>query len=319
MKKFQSQPARLLFVLFVVTVNVFSQNNTPSAQAATDAETGEKVRVAFEQAIKDNFKPLKEIKSYGKKIVPYLEPYLNDSDLGVRVLAVGLLDNVKEPEYLPLLATALRNSEKGVSRRAALYLYDNYDHQTLARNIAIGDGLRQSAANGNGSFSLILLLGYFPALETEEALLTIPADTDTRYWTENREITFGSEILTTVPVHLSLYRINKEKYHLSFADLIRKASPGEIEFLLFTLNYINDPALLKLIFEKGIAVRKVLPSGYGNHGELLSNSLRLADLTVNTFAEKLDLNLGFERQETAYAAKKLALAKQKIAERVNSK
>lgn len=313
MSKFQNRFLGLFLMFVGTTVCYFSQNSRVVAQTAPDTEIAEKVKQAFDPSRKYDYQWEDEIKPYGKKLIPFLEPYLNDPDGSVRRKVLNLVKDIKELEAVPLLIKSLYNSDLGILRLATFYLYDNFDHQTLARNAAVGDALRASAAQGNGSLSSIILLGYFPAPTTEKVLLSIPAKTSLNYWTNNRAIGFETEIPSTVPVYLSLYRIDRQKYAAPLTDLIKKAAPGEIEFLLFTLGYVDDPALLKLIFEKGIVNRKVLPSEYGIEGELLANSMRTNDLTVNQFARKLDLDLGFKIQETRYAPTKIVRARRKIA------
>ena len=295
----------LIFILAGISV-------TAQTKAQADAEIAEKVRIAFEEMDKNNYKNLSEIESYGSKLIPYLKPYMTGSDLSIRYVALSFLEKVKEPEYVPSFLTAIRDPDAKTSRVAAQYLYDNYDHKMLAQNAAVGDALRQGAAHGHHSMSLIILLGYFPGAETEKALLSIRNKDDLRNWTANREIYFTAEILSTVPVYLSLYRIDKQKYFSLFGDLIKKASSSEIEFLLFTLNYIDDKDLLKQIFDKGIISRKILASEYEIEGGLVPNPMRVVDLTVNRFAEKLDINLGFKLQETRYSPNKLNIARRKI-------
>ena len=314
MSKFQNRFCGFWFVIILTSATAFSQNNNvATAQSTPDAEIAEKVKIAFEKAVKYDFKPLKEIETYGKKLIPYLEPYLSGSDLSIGYLALDLVKNGREPEYIPLFLVALRSSDIEMSHRASLYLYDNFDHQMLARNAVLGDALRQSALKGNHSLSSIILLGYFPEPATEKALLSIPTKTSLAYWTNDQTNGFDMEIDSTVPVYLSLYRIERGKYAARFAELVTKTSSGEIEFLLYALNYIDDSALLKLIFEKGIVDRKILPSEYGFEGDPPASPIRTKDLTVTQFARKLNLNLGFKVQETRYSPKKINIARQKIA------
>ncbi len=307
MKKILYKFSSLILIVILATLFVAAQSKTQD-----DAKIAEEVRIAFERSAKYDFKKLEELKLYGNKVIPYLEPYLTGSNLGIRYLALDFLKNAREIQYIPSFLTAIRDSDPETSRVAAQYLYDNFDHQTLAQNAAVGEALRQGAANGHHSMSLIILLGYFPEAETEKALLPIRDKENLKYWTDNREIFFDAEILSNVPVYLSLYRIDKQKYFALFSDLIKKASSGEIEFLLFTLNYVDDKILLKQIFDKGIVNRKILASEYGIEGGLMPNPMRMADLTVNQFVSKLNLNLGFKLQETRYSPAKINLARQKI-------
>ncbi len=305
MKEIFYKHCTLLLIIILIGITIAAQN-----KGQEDAEIAKKVKRAFDSTVEGDYQWADEIKPYGKKLIPYIEPYLNSSDANARRRVLNLIKESKETEYIPLFLKAL--GDPNLSRKAALYLFDNFDHQTLAQNAAVGEALRQSAANGNTSMSSIILLGYFPGAETENALLSIRNKENLSYWTNNREIFFDAEILSTVPVYLSLYRIDKQKYVVPFSDLIKKASSGEIEFLLFTLNYIDDKTLLKQIFDKGIVNHKILASEYGIEGGLMPNPLRMADLTVNRFAEKLDVNLGFKLQETRYSSSKLNIARQKI-------
>ena len=311
MKKIFYLISPLILIILTNTI-VFSQNNSQS-----EPEITAKLKKSIEKSLRYEYPSDDEIEPYGSKIIPYLKPYLNDSELRVRLLALNLLIEFKDPETLPFLLPAVSDPDSSMSRIAAQHLYDNFDHQTLAQNAAVGEALRQGAAKGHHSISLIILLGYFPGTDTEKALLSIRDKDDLRYWTNNREIFFDAEIFSNVPVYLSLNRIDNQKYSAPFGDLIKKASSGEIEFLLFTLNYIDDKILLKQIFDKGIVNRKILASEYGIEGGLMANPMRMMDLTVNRFADKLKLNLGFKTQER-YTPSKINIARQKITAQINS-
>lgn len=142
-------------------------------------------------------------------------------------------------------------------------------------------------------------------------MLSILNKDDLRGWSNKSEYSLSFEMLSNVPVYLSLHRINNQKYSAPFSDLIKKASSGEIEFLLFTLNYIDDKTLLKQIFDKGIVNRKILDTEYGIEGGLMAKPMRVTDLTINKFAGKLKTNLGFKLRER-YTPAKINIARQKI-------
>ena len=307
---------KFLPIISVLIIAVFS-TQTAAAQnvAASDAEIREKVKIAFEKALKYEYPSFSEIRIYGEKLIPFIEPYLDSPNETVRLLALDEIKDFKVPENIPLLIKALGDPSN--FRAASQYLYDNFDHQTLARDSRVGDALRASAANGNTSLAAIILLGYFPGGDTETTLLSIRQRKDVRYWTDNREIGFAADIVSTVPVYLSLFRLDNQKYFQPFSDAVKKASSGEIEFLLYTLEYIDDPTLLKMIFAKGIVSRKILESEYGIEGGLMPGALRIGDVTINQFAKKLNLNLGFKLRETRYAPGKFNLARQKITAALN--
>lgn len=310
MKRLQNQIFGLLFIFASMPLIIFPQSDVLTTPTAENFEIAEKVKRAFDSRRKYDSHWEDEIKPYGVKLIPYLKSYLKDPDDSVHLKVLNLLKDIKEAESIPLLAEALRDPSLDVSKRAALYLYDNYDHTVISQYPEVGPALRQGVTNGNKSIASIILLGYFPGRETEIALSTTGgADF---YWSAKKD--FVSEIKLATPIFLTLYRLNAPDSYQQLIAQIRTAKSDEIEFLLYALEFVDDPAILKLVFEKGFADRRVPYSEYGNHGRHLPNARRVADLTVDKFAEKLGLTLGFEMYgETAYSPKKLSAARQKIA------
>ena len=103
-------------------------------QLTQNREIAEQVKEAFDAVRKNKTSAtlpeeqilLDNLKKLGEQVVPYLEPYLNDVNIAVRMEVVKLAFEIGGENSLNLLAKALHNSNLQIKKNVSDRLFDCY-------------------------------------------------------------------------------------------------------------------------------------------------------------------------------------------------
>lgn len=253
---------------------------------AMNDEIAVQVNAAFTAARKGDYEPVSQLGEQGAKIIPYLQPYLQDEDEMVRLQAVALLTTSDDPTAIPLLALALRDPSQDLRARAALALYERYDPLQLAERPTLGEALRASLDQGNDAAAAILLLSYYPGEPTLAALQALDeragdAQTELAAWTPVVPVTLVTAI--------SRSRIGDRAARQALLHTSVDGSPAEREFLLSVLREIDSPEVLHALASALDDTQEIgggVPSG-------IQPQRRLCDLAVVSLIKRLNLKVNF--------------------------
>lgn len=283
---------------------------------------------------------LDKLKLLGEKVIPFLEPYLNDENMDVRREVVYLAIEIGSEKSLNLLALALHNSEPEIqrvtSRRLYFYYsqykkylpvkkvlppriyapYESFSPEKIGANPQLGKALKESLKAGNGNTSTIYLLANFPNGETTIVLKELSLKSSTDF----NSIALASKIV------LSGFD-NQE----ATRDLVAFANKNDVKLLFFLLDQIGEikstellSALAKTLDNKSdITVGK----GLKNPNRTLANGIkiqgiparRLCDFAVNAFVERFGLNVGFGLHSTVYLEKQISEVRDLVKQAIPTK
>ena len=118
-----------------------------------------RVKDAFQIArTSGNFGPSSDLQDLGAAIIPFLAPYLEDSNEDIRRQVVALLKVVGNEAALSLLVKALADPVLDIQQRAALTLYTSYEPMVISSQVPLaGAALQKSVNAGNNSVAALLL------------------------------------------------------------------------------------------------------------------------------------------------------------------
>lgn len=274
--------------------------------------TAERVEAAFDAARSGDFGPSSALAEFGEAVVPLLGPYVADRDEEVRRQAVALLAAIDGEAAIAQLALALSDVSADIARRASVALYENYAPDRLAARPELAAALRESLKQGNESGAAILLLGYFPGAETEAALRGLR---DRRGDGLTEVFVWTPVVPVALAVDVALSRLGDQ---VARDSVMRRIDEGEFDtlaFLLHALREIDAPPLLHALKDATLDdTREVVavdrPSG-------VEPPLRLQDLAVTRFVERLGLAVGFEVSGARrYSDEEIAAVREAIEARV---
>ncbi|MFO1350638.1 MAG: HEAT repeat domain-containing protein [Gammaproteobacteria bacterium] len=266
----------------------------------------QQVEQAFQAARQGDFGRIGGLPRLGPEVAPLLAPYLHDRQLEIRREAVAVLGVLGGAQALPLLLEALRDPDADLRERAARALYSQYEPTALARDKAAGVALRASAAAGNRSAACLLLLGYFPGVETEQSLHIVLKDVGA----EHTKLTdSGPLVSVALPTQMALSRLGDRSARAALLRTIDQASSAEAEFFLAVLRDIDSPTVLhaiKALLGDNREIAGGVPSG-------AEPRRRLRDAAVDAFVKRLSLHIDFELSASRrYSDAQIAEVRQRI-------
>lgn len=281
---------KLFFYCLIVAINFNWSYAMPKKVTNQDIE--KQVKIAFDEAQKGNFEFSSKLSKYGEAIIPYLEPYLSDSDMSVRGEVVSLLKEIGGEKTLGLMAKALGDSEPDIQIRTANALYVNYPRKLISSNQLIGTALRRSVETGNDGVSALFLLSYFPGVETEKVLKTLSKNKDSERLTKLFD--WSPAVDVSLPTDVALARLEDLESRNNLLELIESAKPEELEFLLEVIEEIDSPQILQLL-KIALDDTREISSGVPSHAR---PKRRLCDLAVNSFVKRLKLKINFKLSDS---------------------
>jgi len=268
----------------VLAAHLFD-GNLLMAKQAVDVE--QQVEQAFRAAREGEFGHISQLPALGPRVAPLLAPYLRDDRADIRREAVAVLAAVGGTAALPLLLEALGDPDADIRERAARALYTRYKPTTLARDKAAGSALRASVLAGNHAAACLLLLGYFPAAENEQALRAMVEG----FGAERTKLSdWGPVVAVALPAQVALSQLGDGAAREALLRTIDRASVADMEFFLSVLRDIDSPTVLHAIKKALDDDREIaggIPSGAGPRR-------RLRDAAVDAFVRRLNLKVDFE-------------------------
>jgi HEAT repeat protein len=272
---------------------------TPQAQEAD-------VEKAFTAARAGDSSAVSRLADLGPRIVPEVQEYLDDTDENIRREAVSLLAAVKDEAACRALVPALADASPEIRERAARALYANCDPAVVAQTEGAESALIRSVELGNSAAGATLLLGYVetPAANTAlDAVAQNKKGVKLQPWTQ--------PVPASLPAAVALSRHNDPLGGEQLLQSIANNVLAEQVFLFHVIRDIDDAKVLSALANHLSDEREIsggVPSGAAPRP-------RLGDLAVNAFAEKLNLDLGFELSTSRrYSSDELEKAKQAVSQ-----
>ena len=288
-----------------------------------------KIEMAFADVRKGSYAKANKLISFGERIFPLLEPYLEDENKNVRHDVVRIAFSIGGDKALAVIAQALNNSEPEVRLKTAdkLYLlsifakkyqelgnlsqYKDYTPEKIAAHSLIGKSLQKDAKTGNVSIQSVFLLANFPSQETEKTLKILTSTLDEP--TKEDSIQLAAKIV--------LSRLGNAAAVKDLTDSAAQENLRTLKFLLKNLGEIDSKeviyALTKTLDNKTIIVKG--NSDGKTHQKTKSGvwidypiARRLCDLAVNSFVERLDLKVNFTLHNGTYTEPQLDQVRSKL-------
>lgn len=283
-------------------------------------DLGEQVRLAFEALRKGDYQLVAALKNTGAAIVPLLKPYQTDVDPRVRTQVVWFLKHNVGKDSVPLLAKAINDTDKNISADAARTLYEFYESSLFDTDAETGSALRKAVAAGNDSTAALLLLGYFPAPETEHALEAVAKRAKNTLTGSFMQFPM---VAPALPARVSLSRIGSANANRALIETIKTGKQNDLEFLLRAIESVDDAKVLTELFQKTIVDNREIQTTIDGDYKGKNLLARMKDLAVNVFVEKLKLDFNFAIQKNKrYKKAEITEARQKIlaslAEKISS-
>lgn len=296
---------KLIFCCLLVATNIDWSYSMPKEVINQDVE--KQVKIAFDAARKGNFELSSKLSKYGEIVIPYLEQYLSDSDMSIRGEVVSLLKEIGGEKTLGLMSKALGDTEQDVQVRAANALYENYSRKVVFSNSIIGKALIKSVESGNDCVSALLLLSYFPGVETEKVLRTLSNNNDAERLTKLFD--WSPAVNVSLPANVALARLDDLKSRNNLLEMIESAKLEELEFLLEVIEEIDSPQILQLL-KITLDDTREISSGVPSSA---TPKRRLCDLAVNSFVHRLTLKVNFNLSDSQkYSNKQISKARDLI-------
>lgn len=308
----------------------------------------EQVKKALAAVRKGDSAQIAGLKRLGEQVIPYLEPYLNDPNVNVRIEVVDLALKIGGTKALNLIAAALQNSKPQIQKSTAysLYvfnsqykkyssskenlpsgeyaLYESYSPKNVASNSQIGNGLRSIVNSGNATDSAIFLLANFPGTETGEVL---------RKLSEKRTLRTGRKIppvtkqvkLAAAIVLANADDIDAVRY---LSETTGKSDIETLKFLLTNITEIKSPEVLlflvKKLDDKTFLEKRMSSQEFVKKFKLPKGSWvdqrpprRVCDLAVNSFVGRFNLKVSFTLHSTTYQDEQISEVRELVKVKLN--
>ncbi len=263
----------------------------------------------------------------GEKVVPYLEPYLNDENNVVKREAVLLAVRIGGEKSLAMVALAFQKFPLPLRKIVADNLYANYSKnrryssdaenpspEKIAARPQIGVGLQELAKSGRSNVGIVFLLANFSGDETERILRSLITDEKLRA-DENDHLEDGKNIKLAAAIVLANSSDREAAQFLS--EKIEKKHAETLTFLLENVVEIESretlAALSKTLDDQTIIVGGTTPTEFRKKLSLPKGMYadppprrRVCDLAVNSFVKKFDLKIAFRLHTTKYSGTQIA-------------
>ncbi len=292
-------------LFFILCLFVAASSSTALGQRVrtpekNDKEKAQLVEKAFGAVRHKDFQYKNELDKLGKKIIPYLEPYLFDENSLVKGEVLGYLKQYDTPESVHLLAKMLENA--ATFDGTADVVYESFKSSSITKHPEIRRAVLKSLSEGGRSLTGILLLSNFADEDVADALRSVAIIGGEE--TEKLPSLFLS-LRYSLAANFALTLIGNADGTSDFLSQIETASIDETFFLLNRLDCIkNKTVLLKMknIFLKDERVFKTA------QGEMIVKKpdgtleyqmpqIRLRDLAVEFFVTEFKIKTSFDIDE----------------------
>ena len=253
-------------------------------QKVESTEIAKEVNAAF-TAIRQqgDISLVAELDRHGDVIVKYVSPWLSDDNASVRVEAVMLLHALGGERSAVALVAALSDSSEDVRERSSRSLY-RYLCDTK-KQIRYEPELIKGVELGRPSAAALLLLG---GTKAGEKLLL-------KYRSETRPVRlfqYSHMIPTALAANVALSRLGDEEARIGVDAAIKSGDYDALHFLLQAINSIDSPILLCSLAKQTLSdLRETQDDEFPVH---MKPARRVADMAVNIFVKRLQLNPSFE-------------------------
>ncbi len=275
---------------------------TPLSAIAISPE--EKVSQAIKSTRQGDFSQLVTITE--ANAVSALKYYLNDKNEDIRRAVLTQLTIIASPTACQTIVPALVDESADIRERAAQAVYDC--HKTHPEtNLELGDYPRRSIELGTAAAQVYLLLAINSSEKNAALLKEVVASGEQAMPVKLKS--FLMPVPASLPAAVALAQNNTEASAIPLRHISKSGEIADIVFLLHVLNEISDLETLRSLAGY-LENNQEIGIGVPSHAE---PKRRLADLTLDTFAEKFNLSFDFSRSGAKrYSPVELATARTAI-------
>ncbi len=224
----------------------------------------------------------------GDDAVPELAARLEDADPDAKADIIGLLREIGTPLTINSLASLMADPDYDTRVRATEAVYSAVMTHGAPQDQAFADAVI-AAIQGTPAAGALLLGGLVPGAD---AVLKAQAGETRLVKLAASEPPVPAGVAATVALSL----LGDAEARTRLERSIQAGDPAELEFYVTVMPMIDSPTILHALAAATLSneapVADGLPSG-------VEPSRRLADIATEAFVRRLDLDPGFELDETA--------------------
>lgn len=300
--------SRALTLAGLVISLFFSTGSRPPA-FSQGANIEDKVKAALDGARRGNEELVFALKNSPDRIraLPYLKPYVSDTDDKVTSALLTLAFGVHTPEAIDILFAVLKREDFGLSYRVASLLYGYYSCDEITRaDTGLRDRLLTLAERGSVLFAgkPMLLLSCF---KNDQSVLQFLEKQRNAKGTIKLEM-YMPNVPISVCADVALANLGQKDAAERVARYIEAGELGVLYFLLKAARFTNGKDITAKLADLIRDNREIGPTC--SHCETY---FRVSDLALYAFGDQFGVDVGVNPQEfRRYKNEEIALAYERV-------